>query len=305
MRYVTGSPWRGRVGHQLSCIWYAKLFSELFGFEYLHTPLCDRPEFRFSEAARWNGFFNLAARERLTADFEKQLGRITHYFGEYQPTLDLNLRYHALARLADAVPDQYLLAFQDLGQVSAPAILSWEQQGFARAGTLRRICSWFQDKLDTSPVYQAQAGYQHPDGMLKVAAYWRNFNPYELTSNVRVPAQRLVDAVAAVRALVYPRPISVVVCTQFLPENDPFVLDADHVDFLAGADPNPNAAVAFKTLIEADVAITTVGHSAQVVGIQRAFRRPTIGLQGWMIDGFAMPLRTEPFSLPEGFLDHG
>lgn len=301
MRYVTGKPWRGQVGHQLSVMWYAKLFSELFDFTYVHSPFIDRPKYQFSCAAAWNGFFNIGFGECQTESVSKRSGRITHSFGEYLANMNIHMRYHQLAKLADAVPDQYVLSFDDLCPISPSAILAWEQQGFARQGTLQRMCEWFQGKLDRSLEYQATEAYQHPEGMVRVAIYWRNFFEREVTSVAPVRLEQLEEAMALIRAAVFPKPVSVVVFTQYLPDKLPAIV-ADHLEFIPAKEPDPIVRTAYRSLIEADVALTTLGNSSTIVGIYRAFKRPTIGMDGWTLDGYRIPGDGSPIKLPEGLL---
>jgi hypothetical protein len=302
MRYVTGKPTGGRVGHQTTTIWYAKLFAELFGFQYVHTPLSDNPKLPYCSAASWNDFFNFGHGE-TPSDSLSGCGAITHWLGAYHQNDERMLafmRYTAAGRLADAVPDQYVLQFEDLCAIHADSVRDWERQGLATAGTLRRMCDWFQQKLAASTRYRHTAAYQHPADALKVAMYWRVFVPDEYSPYIFPAPDTLAAAVSAIRDAAYPQPVSVVIFTQ--QQSDVREIVADYVQTIVCTEPDPQVAVGFKSLIEADVAITTVGWSSTLINIYRAFRRPTIGVPLWLIDGIALPETGAKLSLPEKFI---
>jgi len=286
MRYVAGKPHRGSVGHQLTTIWYAKLFSELFGFTYAHAPFIDNPTSRWSMAASWNDFFGLGHNELAVDLLHKSCGSLTHSFGPYdRPGWDF--RYAMLARLADAVPDNYVLQFEDLGHIHADSIREWEASGYAMGGTLRRICGWFQAQLQKSARYQATPIYQHPENVVRLSVYWRRPLPDEQFDYHDITQQQLEQAIAKIHTIVKPKPLSVVVFTQAASARK-LEIAAEFSDLVVCREPSAVVAMAYKSLIEADVAISTVGNSASLIGIYRAFRKPTFGVPGWGIDSWPL-----------------
>lgn len=286
MRYVGAQLRFGRVGHQMSCIWQARAFVEMFGFHYCHTPFVDYGAAGwFSQAAAWNDFFALDRGEIATEIMLQSHPTLTHSFGPYV-AIDFQRPFDTWQRLAYGVPDEYLLLFYDLAFLRASDLQSWSQQGLIRPDTLRRMVGWFQAKLRMSELYAQTDAFDFPPEHLSVAVYWRRPGHGEnLPSGFHSDWAPIKAALDAVQARCPDRKLAVKIFTQ----SDPGPLDTPACDYelICCDDEYPLVYRAMKTLFEADVTITTRGGTSLIVGIYRAFRRPTIADPLWRVVGVA------------------
>lgn len=300
MRFVGAKMRYGRVGHQISAIWQARAFSELFGFRYCHSPFIDEPNMAFSAAAAWNPFFDLGRDEPATADILAHSPSLVHAFAPYG-VAEYEQSYELLQRLASGVPPGYALLFEDLAWLQADRIQAWIRRGFAAPNMFSNLVSWFQRQLDGSEFYRQVEVLPWPADALSVAIYWRR--PGETESLPGFWQRSWEDhkaALTAIRQAVGPdRRIAVKVLTQSNP--GPVEAPVDELEVVCCDDQYPLVYQAMKTLIEADVAVTSGGGSSIIVGIYRALRRPTIAAPGWFISGIRQQ-PNKPLVFPEGYI---
>lgn len=278
MRYVAPQFVLGRIGHQFTVAWHARLVADLFGLEYLHVPFRDH-EYVSGGCARgtpWNDFLGLGRGVTALSTVAERLGRLT-----YKPTPRFELEparfgYEETWRLIDALPDEHVLLYEDLAPIDYWRVMDWVSRGLIASTNTQATAAWFQQQLHVSPDYVSapvmRAGYT-------VAAYRRTPIRHEQLPASHTPASvsYFNEALAKIKQRYAVE--TAVLYTQQLLGDEP-LLDAAW-DVRVVADEYPATLHAFKTLVEADVAITSTGSTAAIVQLYRFGRLPTVTCQPW------------------------
>lgn len=274
MRYVAPYPTHGRIGHQLSIVWLARLMSDVFDLQYQHAPFVDAAQATGpgGTAARWNEWLNLASG---TVAFEPgRLGTVT-YRGGWQAHHKWAERpqYLDYWRLCDGVPDEHVLRFEDFGNIWYRDVLAWQSAGLITEAVAGATYAWFQRQLDASPAYQRTA-IPERDGRLCVRAYRRAplLGEHLPPQHRPVSVEYLNEALRSVRA--YRTDIDALVYQQSEIGDEGALDPAWRVAYCP--DVYPQTFECVKDLIEADVAVTTVGMTSVMVQLYRYARRPTV-----------------------------
>ena len=275
MRYVAPRFTAGRVGHQISTVWQARLVAELFDLTYAHVPFEEHQwgvSGGVSPLGLWNDFLGLGRGELPLAAVREQLGTIT-----YEPPANFDnwpacFSYDETWRLLDALPDNYVLLYSNLAPLSFWRVLDWQARGLATTASGLAVPCWFQRQLQQSAVYGGTAR-ETPRGY-RVAAYRRTALPGEALTRYHplIPPAWFNDALAQIR-LRY-SDVDAVLYTQHRC-GDESQLDPAW-DVREVPDTYPATFEAFKDLVEADVAVLSVGGTSAMVELYRHGIAPTV-----------------------------
>lgn len=280
MRYVAPKFHYGRVGHQLSVVWQARLVSEFFGLQYAHVPFSDYQREVTgtpSPVGLWNDFLGLGRGETALASVRQQLGAVT-----YEPPLALEefptaFSYEETWRLLDAVPDNHVLIYENIAPIMLWPLLEWQSRGLVTAASVLAVPCWFQRQLQQSAVYTATR--REPPRGYRVVAYRRtplageNLPPQY---HAVLPVAWFNDVLARIR-IRYPD-VDAVLYTQNRVGDEAQLNSAWTVR--EAPDTYPATFEAFKDLVEADVAVISVGSTAGMIEMYRCGRGPTVHPDG-------------------------
>ena len=292
MRYITPVFADGRIGHQFSAVWAARVFAEAFDFTYAHSPFEIYPDAPYSKAHatkpptdRWNAFLDLAQNEISFDTIAESTNRLDFHYPAYS-YLDSGRRlyFNDLWRLAQLTPDNTVLTFNNLGMLLPSDVQSWITAGVVHRSLLRRVISWFQGKVFNSTAFHNTPIIKPINPGHHVVVYYRVTTQAErdvLNAASPVIAQSYPVAIDHyVNLLQYlydklPPPVTVTMLAQrrhkdhqaFMPYVDQWVYCDDNY---------PLAYRCAKTLLKADTAIVTHGEFSKMISMLRAYLGCTI-----------------------------
>lgn len=276
MRYVAPQFRNGRIGHQLTTVWRARLTAELFGLQYAHVPFAstarDDTAGPASDTGAWNDFLGLGRGEIDLATVASSVGYVTYRPPPRIETIPDCFSYAETWRLLDAVPDNHVLLYDDLALMDYRQVATWQAQGLVTAASVAAVPSWFQRQLRESPAYLTTP--RDTPGAYHMAAYRRTPLAGEQLPalHMRAPVSWFNAVLQQVRAR-YPHVRAVLYTQQLV--GDEAQLDAAW-DVRPVPDTYPATLVAFKDLVEADLAVTSSGASSLMIQLYRHGQRPTV-----------------------------
>jgi hypothetical protein len=280
MRYVAPRFHGGRIGHQLTTVWQARLAADLFGLQYLHVPFSRQQQDIVGGASptgEWNAFLGLGRGETLLSSLSSTVGYVT-----YRPPPHIELTpeyfsYEATWRLVDALPDNHVLVYDDLGLTDYRTVRRWHERGLITAAQTQATLSWFQRQLRESAAYIATQ--RTPRAEYSVAAYRRApLNDELLPPTHRPPPIGWFNDVLACVRRRYPAAQGTLYTQGYI--GDETQLDDGWV-VRCVPDTYPATLEAFKDLIESDLAVTSTGSTTTLVQLYRHGQRPTVHHPTW------------------------
>lgn len=276
MPFVSAYNAVGRVGHQFSQLFTAKHLSLLLPkFRYWHAPFEDGPK-PGDKAAIWESFLGFGVGEETFDRRARDRNRL-RYLGARTGPYKNGSDSRKLLALMERLPDDILFEIADWG-------IGWWESWDWPDSRFTEVADFFYQKMQASPEYQATPlAYDRVQDKLQVCVYRRTPSSFERFRSERrwcIPPtyyagvwEHLKQQVGAENLA---RPI---LFTQSGVEDFADPLWAPF-DVWFADDEYPAVFTAFKSCVECDLFIGSLGNTTGLVRTMRHERKTSIGVTG-------------------------